>query len=280
LRISVRHSTIYRYEGAVHPEPHTFRLRPRQDGTQRLSSYDLSICPAPAGGSECLDQDGNVVREAWFKEPVRELRVESAFEVETLRTNPFDFMLADSDLSRLPLQYKEPLRTALAPYLGRSKGTRSVREFARPIAAAAGWRTIAFLTELNRALHGSFTHVVRDSGPPYPPDVTLGSREGSCRDLAVLFCAVCRSVGIPARFVSGYEREAAFQERAYMHAWAEVYLAGGGWRGYDPSQGLAVADRHVVVAAAADSRLAAPITGSYRGAARSKMEFTIEMQVE
>src|SRR6516165_90126 len=62
LRISVRHSTIYRYEDEVHPEPHTFRLRPRNDGTQHLLSYELEICPAPAGSAECLDQDGNVVR--------------------------------------------------------------------------------------------------------------------------------------------------------------------------------------------------------------------------
>jgi len=193
---------------------------------------------------------------------------------------PFDFVLADPDLAALPLEYKEPLRSALAPYLGRSKGSEPVREFARPIAEASAWGAIAFLTELNRVLYGSFTHVVRDDGPPNSPETTLESLEGTCRDLAVLFCAVCRAMGIPARFVSGYEREAAFQERAYMHAWAEVYLAGGGWRGYDPSQGLAVADRHVAVAAAADSRLAAPITGSYRGPARSKMEFAIEMRVD
>jgi transglutaminase-like putative cysteine protease len=64
-----------------------------------------------------------------------------------------------------------------------------------------------------------------------------------------------------------------------MHAWAEVYLPGGGWRGYDPSQGLAVSTSHVAVAAAADPRLAAPISGSYRGAARSTMQFQIQMQV-
>jgi transglutaminase-like putative cysteine protease len=280
LRISVRHSTIYRYEDEVHPEPHTFRLRPRNDGTQHLLSYELEICPAPAGSAECLDQDGNVVREAWFQTPVRELSVRSAFEIETMRGNPFDFMLADSDLGRIPLDYKEPLRTALACYLGRSRGSNAVREFASTLVEASGHRTIDFLTRLNQTLYESFEHVVRDDGPPLAPEVTLEKRAGSCRDLAVLFCAVCRSLRIPARFVSGYEREAAFQERAYMHAWAEVYLAGGGWRGYDPSQGLAVSDWHVVVAAAADPRLAAPITGSYRGAAHSKMEFTIEMQVE
>jgi transglutaminase-like putative cysteine protease len=86
-------------------------------------------------------------------------------------------------------------------------------------------------------------------------------------------------MGIAARFVSGYGYGADEQEQSYMHAWAEVYLPGGGWRGYDPAQGLAVADSHVVVAAAADPRLAAPLSGTYRGAARSKMEFSIAMQV-
>jgi transglutaminase-like putative cysteine protease len=63
-----------------------------------------------------------------------------------------------------------------------------------------------------------------------------------------------------------------------LHAWAEVYLHGGGWRGYDPSRGLAVAASHVPVAAAADPLLAAPVTGLYRGAAKSTLEFEISMQ--
>ncbi|HYW44923.1 MAG TPA: transglutaminase family protein [Bryobacteraceae bacterium] len=279
MRISVNHSTVYQYEDTVHPEPHTFRLRPREDGAQRLLKYGLEISPAPAGRTECLDQDGNVVLEAWFREPVQELAVKSSFEIETLRENPFDFVLAEAELNSLPLVYQEPLRSAVAPYLGTSNGGGLVRELARSLAQSTNWQTQGFLAALNRTLFG-FQHVVRDDGPPQPPDVTLREREGSCRDLAVVFCAGCRAMGIPARFVSGYQQEAATQERAYMHAWAEVYLLGGGWRGYDPSQGLAVGSCHVAVAAAADPRLAAPITGSYRGAARSKMEFLISMQVQ
>jgi transglutaminase-like putative cysteine protease len=275
MRISVVHSTVYRYQKPVHPEPHTFRLRPRDDAAQRLVRFALEISPSPAGRNECLDQDGNVVTEAWFNGPLTELAVRSSFEVETRRENPFDY------LPHVPAAaYPEPLRSALAPYLEAENPAGPVSGFAAAIAAAEGRGTLPFLTALNQHMFETFRHVTRDDGPAYPPEITLSAGEGTCRDLAVLFCSACRTMGIAARFVSGYEREAALQERADMHAWAEVYLPGGGWRGYDPSQGLAVATSHVAVAAAADPRLAAPISGLYRGDARSEMQFTISMEVE
>jgi len=280
MRIRLTHSTAYRYEGPVCLEPQTFRMRPREDATQRLLRYAIEISPAPAGKTECLDQDGNVALEAWFNRPLEQLSVRSSFEVETLRHNPFDFVLAGASLASLPFAYPEPLRAALGASLDASNESAAVREFARSVVDGTGWQTLVFLTALNRTLFEKFRHVIRDDGPPHPPEVTIENGEASCRDLAVLFCAACRSMGIAARFVSGYERGAAQQEQAYMHAWAEAYLPGGGWRGYDPSQGLAVANSHVAVAAAADPRLAAPLSGSYRGAARSKMEFAISMQVE
>jgi transglutaminase-like putative cysteine protease len=291
MRISVIHSTIYRYDQPVFQEPHTFRLRPRQDAAQNLLRYALEISPSPAGKTDCLDQDGNVVLEAWFDSPLEEMAVKSSFEIDTQRDNPFDFVLANPELAVLPLVYQPPLRSALAPYLGCGAGAPVcgsvpdfachplVQELARSVAERAGWATLGFLTELNRSLSENFQHTVRDEGPPLDPETTLRDGAGTCRDMAVLFCSACRAVGIPARFVSGYEREAALQDQANMHAWAEVYLAGGGWRGYDPSAGLAVSTSYVTVAAAADPRLAAPISGSYRGAATAKMEFSISMEI-
>ena len=277
MRISVTHSTLYRYNHPVYLEPHTFRLRPRQDGTQWLHRYALEISPAPAGQTECLDQDGNAALQVWFTELVPELTVRSSFEVETLRENPFDYVLTDP--AALPLSYAGPLHAALAPYLGTSDIPQAVREFAEGIGQEAGGQVLAFLARLNGHLFEDFGHAVRAEGPPHAPEFTLREREGTCRDLAMLFCAACHTVGIAARFVSGYEREAATQERAYMHAWVEAYLPGGGWRGYDPTQGLAVAQSHVVVAAAADPRLAAPATGTFRGSATARMEFAIELTV-
>jgi len=263
VRISVTHSTLYRYSNAVYLEPHTVRLRPRQDGSQRLLQHQLSIAPAPAGQSECLDQDGNVVVEAWFDHPTHTLSVESMFSVETLRANPFDFLLRE---------YSTPVRAALAPYL--REPAPEVRAFAASIAGGAG-HTLDFLSALNRSLAQEFRYEAREAGAAHAADLTLRSREGSCRDLAVLFCDAARAMGIAARFVSGYECGAAGRDKVHMHAWAEVYLQGGGWRGYDPSAGLAVSTSHVALAAAADPHLAAPVSGTFRGAAEASMEFAI-----
>lgn len=264
MRISVVHSTVYRYDNLVSLGPHIFRLRPREDATQRLLQYAIEVEPQPLGRSELVDLDGNAALEAWFDAPTEQLAVRTSFQVETLRENPFDFVLTAES-------YDEPLRQALSPYL-----ERGLCKEAGDLGDGAA-HPLDFLARLSGRLYREFRHITRDGGPPNAPEATLREGAGSCRDLAVLFCAACRARGLAARFVSGYE-QAASMERAQMHAWAEVYLPGGAWRGYDPSRGLAVAQGHVALAAAADPRLAAPVAGVYRGAARSSLEFTISMQ--
>jgi transglutaminase-like putative cysteine protease len=103
MRIQVHHSTQYLYDSPVFLEPHTFRLRPRDDGTQRLLSYRLDITPVPAGRSDCLDQDGNVAVEAWFDRKLTEWSIESEFAIETLRENPFDYVASAGMLALAPM---------------------------------------------------------------------------------------------------------------------------------------------------------------------------------
>lgn len=75
MRLSVTHSTLYRYDYPVYLEPHMFRLRPRTNSSQRLLTFDIQIAPRPAGTTECLDQDGTLALNAWFDAPTRELSV-------------------------------------------------------------------------------------------------------------------------------------------------------------------------------------------------------------
>lgn len=278
MRIAVVHTTLYRYSSPVYLEPHIIRLRPREDASQRLASWTLDITPTPLGRTECLDQDGNTVVRAWFNSVTAELSLRSQFTLETLRENPFNYLLTVAD-TRLPMEYALPLRAPLVAYL-RDDHSPAVRDFAQSLGNECGWQTLPFLAALNQRLFATTRQVIREAGAPHAAEITLRDQEGSCRDLAVLFCSACRALGLAARFVSGYERDASLQENGDLHAWAEVYLEGAGWTGYDPSRALAVAASHVAVAAASDPLLAAPVIGTYRGSASAKMEFSISMQVE
>lgn len=279
MKITVTHSTIYRYDVPVYLEPHIFRLRPRNHEAQRLLTFDLQILPTPAGVTECLDQDGNLALNAWFDAPTEELSVRSHFSVEMLRGNPFDYVIAGESLN-LPLWYRDPLAAALVPYRNDGQVAESVKEFARWMAEGSQWNALRFLLDLCGRIHRECRQVIRPFGAPWPSDRTLQLREGSCRDLAVLYCDACRAMGIAARFVSGYERASAKSLDQYMHAWAEVYLPGIGWRGYDPARGLAVSNEHVAVAAGFDFDLAAPVAGWYSGGSGSRMDASLRLEVE
>lgn len=122
--------------------------------------------------------------------------------------------------------------------------------------------------------------MIRKDGAPYPPHQTLAERRGACRDLTLLFMEACRAVGLPARFVSGYGQGWAPRAERYMHAWPEVFVPGGGWRGYDPTVGMAVLERHIAVAAAANYEDAAAISGGYYGKGRTiGMDAQISIQM-
>ncbi len=279
MQLYVEHSTVYRYDDAVYLEPHTFRLRPRMNSSQQLLHFQLQISPEPSGTTECVDQDGNLALQAWFSTPTRELNVRSRFRVVLPRENAFDFLLG-GNTSLLSLWYLEPLSTALAPYRSFAEVDEPVREYARAVARRVRYDLLVFLNELNWEIFHSFRQVHRPEGAAWPSDLTFRVREGSCRDLAILFCDLCRVMGIAARFVSGYECATVGRADASMHAWAEVYLPGVGWRGYDPSRGLAVANCHVAVAAGFDPELAAPISGLYFGRSGSQMETYLRMELE
>jgi len=278
MKITATHFTLYRYESPVYLNPHIFRLRPRTNTAQRLIGFEMEITPTPIGTSECLDQDGNLALNAWFDATTSELSIKTQFEVETLLENPFDYVLT-GDALQLPMVYNEPLRAALWPYRNTERISKSVRQYAEATANSAQWNSLAFLAALNRRIFQTCRQLTRPDGPAWQSEFTLNALEGSCRDLAVLFCDACRSVGMGARFVSGYEAVPSSGPDSYMHAWAEVYLPGVGWRGYDPSRGLAVSNGHVAVAAGFDPELAAPVGGWYSGQTQSRMEARVELQV-
>ena len=279
MHFHIHHRLSYRYERPVFLEPMVLRLTPRQDSSQRLVRRELRLQAPPSGLSRVLEPDGNVVEVAWFDHSREALTVELELVVETLRTNPFDWILTRAGSRSLPMQYSPEESRSLAPCLG-GEIPANVQEWAAALAAEVEGSTTGFLMHLADRIHHGFHHIGRLDGAPMEPAETLASRTGACRDTAMLYVAACRSQGLAARFVSGYSMHHPEEVTEHeLHAWAEVYLPGGGWRAYDPSLGLAVADGHVTLAAAPDHLLAAPVSGSYRGTGvGSRLEYAVTVQ--
>jgi transglutaminase-like putative cysteine protease len=229
--------------------------------------FDLEIDPAPAGTTQALDADSNLVTLAWFDNVHDRMTIRASMEVETLRDNPFDYLLTPTN-RRLPVGY-QPWEQAQLAHASKRVAvpvqSDPVRDLAEKLRDAASNDLVSFLTRLSTTIYDRFKVIRRDQGPAWPAVTTMEQRQGACRDLAVLFIDACRVVGLAARFVSGYHESFDGTADRDLHAWAEVYLPSAGWRGYDPTNGLAVADRHVAVAAATDPQNTVPVAATYRG---------------
>ncbi len=263
MRLAIEHRTEYRYSRTVFLEPLTLRLRPRCDVSHTLQTYKIDVDPTPAGICHCLDLDGNGTTTVWFEGLHDRLAIAVAAVVQTHRSDPFDFIITDPAALSLPLVYSNRLRLVLNHYLSRPLADEAVSAFSTTIQIDAGNDTVRFLTLLVERIRSTFLYSVREYGEPWTPRETLERKCGTCRDFAMLYLDVCRCAGIAARFVSGYCYAEATEH--HLHAWVEVYLPGAGWRGFDPSEGFAVADRHVALATGRNAEDASPVFGLYRG---------------
>ena len=263
MRYHISHTTTYTYNQPVFLKPHLLRLRPHCNGWQKLHNFSLEIDPEPVGISEIVDLDGNNFSKIWFKQPTETLRIKANSELEVYETNPFNYLLEPWAL-KLPFDYPSSLLTQLQPYLKSYSFIPDAvaLQLAQEIAQEVKGETISFLLNLNQLLYEKCEYIIREEGEPWPAGVTWKNQKASCRDAAVLFMEVCRAIGLAARFVSGYQEGDIEQDDRHLHAWVEVYLPGGGWRGYDPTHGLAVAEGYVVLAASAIPSQTAPVLGN------------------
>ena len=282
MKFLIQHNTHYSYSQLVQLGPQDLRFHPRDDGSQRVISFQLNIAPEPAGRYEHTDLEGNRVTQVWFNQQTDHFDIQVNMEVETLRHNAFDFILAPEAVT-LPINHVEDFIYTQG-YLKRIDPDDRVTTFSKEIANAVNNDTLSFLGNLTQQLFSGFNHIHRDTGEPQSPGHTLKTRQGACRDLAVLFIDCCRSLGIAARFASGYQKGDVLSERRHLHAWPEVYLPGVGWLGYDPTHGNVITDTHVTIAAAAQSSNTMPVSGTLSGTlsdtrVTSTLNYQIQIQV-
>jgi transglutaminase-like putative cysteine protease len=259
MRFSVRHETLYRYSVPVVLAPHTLRLTPRSE--HQLRERALRVHPEPSELRDDTDDHGNLVTRVTFPDQsTRELRIESSFSVDTVTP-----LGARSPLGPEPLPWNGPVAAELAPYRSADAAVDpAVAAFARGIAAEVAQDPLAFLDALCTTMHARADKHVRPTGEAQPARETLETWRGACRDFTVLFLAAARSLGMPARFCSGYQAAAETPDgRRYLHAWPEVFVPGAGWRGWDPTHGIPVGAGHVALCAAPEQAGTMPVYGGF-----------------
>jgi transglutaminase-like putative cysteine protease len=282
---SVRHTTTYRYKQPVAFGEHRMMLSPREEHDQRLLDLDLQITPQPTHLRWGRDVYGNRIAVAHFSGRAKTLRFESTMRVDHSLTDIADAQIEDCARS-YPFAYGPEDLPHLVQFIERhgADPTHQVEEWARNVLSKSGLtNTRAVLVNLNRTIHETFKYTARHEKGIQDPLVTLRIGSGSCRDLAVFMIEAARSLGMAARFVSGYlhVRNSA-ESRARggnTHAWVQVYLPGCGWVDFDPSSGI-VGNRSLVRAAVArDPRQAIPLSGVWIGSPSDTLGMTAAVSV-
>jgi transglutaminase-like putative cysteine protease len=289
--VSIRHLTRYRYRRPVAFGEHRMMFRPHESHDQRLLSSHVAILPAPTQLRHVEDVFGNCLGVASFGQRSSELVFESRVRIEHRPLPPF----ADRDgechapakTSRFAYEPDEmpDLRRSMERDHPDTKGevARWARRFAAPIGPAS---LPDLLTEMTQFIHANFTYQSRLETGTRTPQETLSLGSGSCRDFAVLMIEAVRSMGLAARYVSGYihspspgaARKGA-GDGGHTHAWARVYLPACGWVDFDPTNGM-VGNRDLVrVAVARSPRQAIPLHGTWRGDASDFLGMDVQVEI-
>jgi len=229
---------------------------------------------------------GNCVAIARFAGRAEELRFESVISLDHSPTNALDFQIEEY-AKRYPFTYgademPDLLRSIERQYLDPE---REVDRWARQFLRHDGrTNTSELLAAMTHAIPQELDYVAREESGVQDPAKTLRMKSGSCRDFAVLMIEAVRSLGLAARFVTGYlyVSEGRRSERVggdATHAWLQVYLPGAGWVEYDPTNGIVGNHDLIRVAVARDPRQAVPISGTWTGFPSDHLGMTVEVEV-
>jgi transglutaminase-like putative cysteine protease len=298
--LTVRHSTVYRYREPVGLGEHRMMFRPRESHDLRLIRTDLVISPQPADLRWLHDPFDNSVAVATFEGKTCELRFESTVTLEHFENTLLEYPLEEY-AQTYPFRYSDEdfpnLERALAHHYPGDGAAKWALQFLDPSDTTG---TMKILRAMTRGIREEFTYARRVEKGVQRPEETLRTRRGSCRDFAVLMMEAARSLGIAARFVSGYifvpagasPQASARASRApaagaaeathgggNTHAWMQAYLPGAGWIDFDPTNSI-IGNRNLIrVAVAWSPEHALPLWGTYAGAAEAFLGMDVAVDV-
>ena len=275
IRVALRHKTTYCYAEPVVLDSQIFRLRPAVHSRTPIEAYSLKIKPAKHFINWQQDPFGNFLARIVFPDPVKELEIDVSVIADLTVINPFDFFV-ESYAEKFPFEYDKALKHELEPYLVVSEKGPLLNKWLKKIDRKS-MTTVDFLVQINQQLQTDIGYNIRMEPGVQTCEQTLGTATGSCRDSAWLLVQILRSLGLAARFVSGYLVQLTSDQKSLdgpsgpekdftdLHAWTEVYVPGAGWVGLDPTSGMFAGEGHIPLACTPEPASAAPVSGSYSG---------------
>ena len=300
MKLRIHHRSTYQYNSPVEFGVHKVRLFPRLHPFLTVSQYDLQTEPN-SRIRWVQDDQGNHVAACDFGRKTASCSVFTlSFDVTAPAFNPFDFILAPH-ATGYPFQYSAAELTSLAPYLDESAFSHAPFQCDR--GKVIDWfylnhqnplkhdNLVSYLLEMVELIRGKIAYSRREEEGIQTPEATISLGSGSCRDMTVLFIQLCREAGIATRFTSGYlyeppaEGEPAAESNPQcltaagaMHAWAEVYLPGAGWRGFCPTNGILANEHFIPTAVSIYPEQTTPIDGAYFS--KIPVTSTLDVQLE
>jgi len=282
--LTVRHVTIYRYSEPVRFGEHRMMFRPRESHDLRLVSTKLEIQPRPSNIRWLHDVFDNSVAIATFDQAASELRFDSTVTLEHTETVLPDYAL-EIGAHTYPFFYPDDERPDLIGALARQYPGDDLGPWTAHFMPPAGsTTTMTLLDSMTRGIKDELVYARRSEKGVQSPAETLRRRSGSCRDFAVLMMEAVRSLGLAARFVSGYiylpeANRAGAVGGGSTHAWMQAYLPGAGWVDFDPTNSI-VGNRNLIrVAVAWDQQNALPLWGTFSGPASAFCGMDVEVSV-
>jgi transglutaminase-like putative cysteine protease len=278
---SIRHVTLFRYSAPVRESVMELRMQPRSEGPQTLRSFQISTNPR-AQLYAYTDHLGNAVYHFNMLREHEELRIEAQATVEISQTRALPESLDPLEWGRYNgLNLNDDQFDMLEP----SKFARSSPELQSFMRIAdlqkAEGDPLTALKKLQRAIHDSFEYQAGVTEVNSPIEVALEQRRGVCQDFAHIMTAIARDWGIPTRYVSGYLYHKGSHDRSAAdatHAWVEAWLPSLGWVGFDPTNNIMPADRHVRAAVGRDYADVPPTRGTFKGVADSELSLAVSLE--
>ena len=265
MRIVVGYETTYAYEREMRSAVQLIRMTPRRHDGQRIGRWRVSV-DADGRLRKSEDGFGNVTHTFYLSKPTQKVRILVEGEAEVADTAG---VVAGAAEPFPPQAFLQGTPLTLADAAIRGLGMEAAAEEADPIAR---------LHALVRRLRAAMAYDGEGTGPTTTAAETLALGHGVCQDMTHVFISAARTIGVPARYVSGHLVRADGQvDQEAAHAWAEAHVEGLGWIGFDPANGISPTDAHLRVAVGLDYLSAAPVRGSRTGGGDETMAVRLKV---